>query len=252
MIHVAFFKPNKLSFCISVFSLSTSLLICFVKIFLKFWVNLFHRDWRFKGPKFQTKPFFFLLYNLQCFIMRLTFPLVENLGLDLILRGAAKFFSTFAKIFLHFCFKLSSWPELGWRSPTPISFQKESGRNPKTRQNPLIPGRNPKKISYIFFLSSWPELGSRSPITPISIVDSLDIKWFIPPTQPGGSKDDPSSTFPPHHPLKHNFGAKLVFFPQNDDTHFSHFYDSQIFCYDFCQILTPRIRNSSYCCCCCS
>ena len=144
-IHAAFFKPNKLSFCISVFSLSTSLLICFVKIFLKFWVNLFHRDWRFKGPKFQTKPFFFLLYNLQCFIMRLTFPLVENLGLDLILRGAAKFFSTFAKIFLHFCFKLSSWPELGCWSPTPISFQKKSGRNPKTGQNPQIPGRIPKK-----------------------------------------------------------------------------------------------------------
>ena len=57
-----------------------------MKILLKLWVNLFHIDWRFKGPKFQTKPFFFLLFNLRCFIMRLTFPLVENWGQNLISR----------------------------------------------------------------------------------------------------------------------------------------------------------------------
>ena len=90
------FKINQINFLL--FSLSTSLPICFVKICLKFWVNLFHKDWSFKGPKFQTKPFFFLLYNLQCFIMRLTFPLVENLG-QIWFGGAAKFFSTFAEIF---------------------------------------------------------------------------------------------------------------------------------------------------------
>ena len=51
------------------------------------------------------------------------------------------------------------------------------------------------------FASSRPELGCRSP-TPISIVDSLDIKWFIPQPSIQGPKDDPSPTISPPHSLK--------------------------------------------------